>query len=61
MSSLQIRARAELEKRRRQGSRIAFFDPDDPAEPERTIKERPSARLYCPEEADEEDLRAGSE
>jgi hypothetical protein len=59
MTNLQARARAELEKRRRQGGRIAFFDPDDPAEPERTMEERPNAALFCPEEADEEDLRAG--
>jgi len=36
---------------------IVFYDPTDPAEPQRTIREHPNAGAYFPEEADEEDLR----
>jgi len=36
---------------------IVFYDPTDPAEPQRTMRDYPNARAYFPEEADEEGLR----
>ncbi|WP_103019388.1 hypothetical protein [Salinibacter altiplanensis] len=63
MNSLQIRARAEQERRRRQSSKIIFYDPDDPEEPEKSFQAANTSGegvpFLCPEKADEEDLRAG--
>jgi len=62
MSNHQIRARAELERRRR-GIReggLVFYDPDDPEEPERSIQENPTTAFFLPEEQDEEELKAAN-
>jgi len=40
-----------------EGTGIVFYDPTDPAEPQRSMRDHPNARAYFPEKADEEDLR----
>jgi hypothetical protein len=64
MTDLQTRARAELERRKRQPPGVIRYDPDGPEEPEKSLKEaRPfgaGVPFLCPEEQDEEELKAAN-
>ena len=54
----------QCENGRREGARatVIWYDPDDPAEPERSIEEddTPGATFCFPEERDEEELQVDS-
>lgn len=64
MTDLRTRARAELERRKREPPGVIRYDPDDPEEPEKSLEEaRPfgtGAPFLCPEERDEEELKAAN-